>query len=61
MNTGWTFSHVLKFSRNRGYLDRDSYIIQYLASSVFITGIANVIGIDDLLAAFVAGKPLVNV
>ncbi|KAH9485359.1 putative Na(+)/H(+) antiporter C3A11.09 [Psilocybe cubensis] len=51
---GLMFSHLMKFSHRRGYIDRESYVAQYLALSVFITGIVSTIGSDDLLAAFAA-------
>lgn len=49
------FSHLIKFSHRRGFIDRESYVAQYLALAVFITGIVSTIGSDDLLAAFAAG------
>ena len=58
--TGSTFRHLMKFSHGRGYIDRESYITQYLASAIFITGIVSTLGSDDLLAAFAAGPFLYN-
>ncbi|KAF5348263.1 hypothetical protein D9756_010463 [Leucocoprinus leucothites] len=52
---GYLFSHIMKFSHNRGYINRESYVAQYLALSIFIMGIVNTIGSDDLLAVFAAG------
>ncbi|OAX39572.1 Sodium/hydrogen exchanger [Rhizopogon vinicolor AM-OR11-026] len=52
---GHLFSKLMKISHNRGYIDRESYIAQYLALSIFTIGIASTIGADDLLAAFAAG------
>jgi hypothetical protein len=49
------FSHIMKFSQRRGFIDRESYVAQYLALAVFITGIVRTVGSDDLLAAFAAG------
>ena len=49
------FSHLMKFSHRRGYIDRESYVAQYLALAIFITGVVSTIGSDDLLAAFAAG------
>lgn len=48
----------MKFSHKRGYIDRESYVAQYLALSIFTMGVVNTIGSDDLLAAFAAGKYL---
>jgi hypothetical protein len=53
---GLAFSHLMKFSHRRGFIDRESYVAQYLALAVFTTGIVRTIGSDDLLAAFAAGK-----
>ena len=49
------FSHLMKFSHRRGFIDRESYVAQYLALAVFITGVVSTVGSDDLLAAFAAG------
>lgn len=46
----------MKFSQRRGFIDRESYVAQYLALSVFTMGVVNTIGSDDLLGAFAAGK-----
>ena len=53
---GFIFSKLIKFSHRRGFVDRESYVAQYLAFAVFITGLISTIGSDDLLAAFAAGK-----
>jgi hypothetical protein len=45
----------MRVSHNKGYIDRESYIAQYLALSIFTIGVASTIGADDLLAAFAAG------
>ncbi|KAF8973315.1 Sodium/hydrogen exchanger family-domain-containing protein [Flammula alnicola] len=55
---GLLFSHLMKFSYRRGYIDRESYVAQYLALAIFITGIVSTIGSDDLLAAFAAGSAI---
>ena len=52
------FSHLMKFSHRRGFIDRESYVAQYLALAIFITGVVSTIGSDDLLAAFAAGHRL---
>lgn len=54
------FRHLMKFSDRRGYIDRESYVTQYLALAIFITGIVSTLGSDDLLAAFAAGPFLYN-
>ncbi len=48
----------MKFSHRHGFIDRESYVAQYLALAIFITGVVNTVGSDDLLAAFAAGEHL---
>lgn len=50
------FSYLMKYSHRQGHIDRESYVAQYLALAIFITGVVSTIGSDDLLAAFAAGK-----
>lgn len=50
------FSYLMKYSHRHGFIDRESYVAQYLALAIFITGVVSTIGSDDLLAAFAAGK-----
>jgi hypothetical protein len=45
----------MKFSYRKGFVDRESFVAQYLALAVFTIGITSTIGSDDLLAAFAAG------
>lgn len=49
------FNWLMKLSHNKGFIDRESYVAQYLAMALFTIGIASTIGSDDLLAAFAAG------
>ncbi|KAH6907290.1 Sodium/hydrogen exchanger family-domain-containing protein [Coprinopsis sp. MPI-PUGE-AT-0042] len=55
---GLAFSSFMKLSHRRGYVDRQSYVAQYLAFAVFITGLVSTLGSDDLLAAFAAGSAI---
>ncbi|KAG1775339.1 Sodium/hydrogen exchanger family-domain-containing protein [Suillus placidus] len=55
---GLLFSKLMKISHKKGFIDRESYVAQYLALSVFTIGIASTIGADDLLAAFAAGSAI---
>lgn len=52
----------MKFFYKHGFLDRESYVAQYLTLSMFTAGLVSTIGSDDLLAAFAAGRfrPLNN-
>ena len=53
---GLGFSQLMKFSHRKGFIDRESYVAQYLALAIFTIGVVSTIGSDDLLAAFAAGK-----
>ncbi|KAJ7144325.1 Sodium/hydrogen exchanger family-domain-containing protein [Mycena epipterygia] len=55
---GLVFSYLMKVSHRRGFIDRESYVAQYLALALFTIGIASTIGSDDLLAAFAAGNAI---
>ena len=46
----------MKFAHRRRFIDRESYVAQYLALAVLTTGIVSSLGSDDLLAAFAAGS-----
>lgn len=50
----------MKFSQRMGFIDRESYVAQYLALSLFTIGVTSTIGSDDLLAAFAAGLSLMT-
>ncbi|KAG1770465.1 Cation/H+ exchanger [Suillus occidentalis] len=52
---GYMFSKLMQISYGHRFIDRESYIAQYLALSIFTMGVASTIGADDLLAAFAAG------
>ena len=53
--TGVLFSRVMKYAHRKGFIDRESYIAQYIALTLFTVGVTNSLGNDDLLAAFAAG------
>ena len=46
----------MKISRANGFIDRESYVAQFLALSFLTIGVTSVVGSDDLLAAFAAGN-----
>ncbi|KAG6891231.1 hypothetical protein C0995_008483 [Termitomyces sp. Mi166 len=56
--SGLVFSHLMKFCHQRGFIDRESYVAQYLALSIFVAGVVSTIGSDDLLATFAAGSAI---
>lgn len=49
---GLLFRHLMKFSYRKGFIDRESYVAQYLALALLTIGICSTIGSDDLLGAF---------
>jgi hypothetical protein len=53
---GLSFSRLMKLSYKRGYINQESYAVQYLALALFTCGMVATIGSDDLLAAFAAGQ-----
>ncbi|KAG6916352.1 hypothetical protein DXG01_007243 [Tephrocybe rancida] len=55
---GFIFAGLMKFSHRRGFIDHESYVAQYLALTIFTTGIVSSIGSNDLLAAFAAGSTI---
>lgn len=48
----------MRYTHTKGFIDRESYVVQYLALAIFTVGVTSTIGCDDLLAAFAAGAPL---
>ncbi|KAH7927587.1 Sodium/hydrogen exchanger [Leucogyrophana mollusca] len=52
---GVIFSKLMKVSHRQGFNDRESYVAQFFALSVFTIGVTSTVGADDLLAAFAAG------
>ena len=58
--TGLAFSHLMKSSHQHGFIDRESCVAQYLSLAIFITGIVLTLGSDELLAAFTAGQPFLD-
>ena len=48
----------MKISYERKFIDRQSYVAQYLALAFFTIGIVSTIGSDDLLAAFACGNAI---
>ncbi|CDO71965.1 hypothetical protein BN946_scf184940.g112 [Trametes cinnabarina] len=55
---GIAFSHLMKFSHRKGFIDRESYVAQYLALALFTIGVTRTLGSDDLLAAFACGSAI---
>ncbi|RDX48058.1 Sodium/hydrogen exchanger [Lentinus brumalis] len=55
---GLTFSYLMKLSYRKGFVNRESYLVQHLALTLFTIGITRTLGCDDLLAVFAAGCAL---
>ncbi|EPT04950.1 hypothetical protein FOMPIDRAFT_46117, partial [Fomitopsis schrenkii] len=55
---GMVLSKLMKISYRKGFIDRESYVTQYLALALFTIGIVSTLGSDVLLAAFAAGTAL---
>ena len=53
---GYSFSIAMKYMERKQYIGRDSYVIQFVSLAMFTIGVVTLIGSDDLLAAFAAGK-----
>ena len=45
----------MRYAQIKGFLDRESFVAQYIALALFTVGATNSLGNDDLLAAFAAG------
>ncbi|KAH9940411.1 Sodium/hydrogen exchanger family-domain-containing protein [Epithele typhae] len=56
--TSIAFSYLMKLTHRKGFIDRESYVAQYLSLAIFTIGVARTLGVDDLLAAFAAGSAI---
>ncbi|KAG0708104.1 Cation/H+ exchanger [Suillus ampliporus] len=52
---GWGFRHLMKFCQRNDFVDRQSYIAQYISLALLTIGVMTILGSDDLLAAFSCG------
>ena len=48
----------MKFSLRKRFIDRESYVAQYIALALMSIGLTSLLGSDDLLAAFAAGSTM---
>ncbi|CAA9962742.1 Na antiporter 2 [Pyrenophora teres f. maculata] len=53
---GHIFNALYRFSHGREWMGRASYLAFYLLLAVFSIGLASVLGVDDFLVAFFAGR-----
>ena len=52
---GFSICHLLKFSQRRDWINRQSYVAQFLSLAMLTVGLTTILGTDDLLAAFACG------
>ncbi|KAJ9101761.1 hypothetical protein QFC21_003100 [Naganishia friedmannii] len=52
---GYVARKAIKFSEKRGYIDRQSFVAQYISLALLTVGILTLLGSDDLLGAFFCG------
>jgi sodium/hydrogen antiporter len=52
---GLAFCYIMKYSLRKRFIDRESYVAQYIALALMTIGLTSLLGSDDLLAAFAAG------
>jgi NhaP-type Na+/H+ or K+/H+ antiporter len=53
---GFMFNWLYKFSSRRQWMGKASYLAFYLLLAVWSIGLASVLGVDDFLVAFCAGR-----
>lgn len=53
---GWVAQYLLHWAEDRGYVDRESFLVFSIALALFILGTCGLLGTDDVLACFVAGN-----
>ena len=54
--TGWVAKELLYWAENRKYVGRESFLVFVFSLALFTTGTCGLIGIDDVLACFIAGN-----
>lgn len=55
---GLSAKYILRWSTNRNFIDKESFLCYGIAVGIFTVGSAGYLDVDDLLAAFVAGNAL---
>lgn len=53
---GYLAKELLHWAEERGYVDRESFLVFAITLALFIVGTCGMIGSDDVLACFVAGN-----
>lgn len=52
---GWVANRSLRFSEDRGYMNKPSLVVFYLLLAVLNVGVGSILGLDDFLVTFGAG------
>lgn len=52
---GFSVRKVMQFAERRNYIDRQSFVAQYVSLALLSTGGTVLLGSDDLLSAFACG------
>lgn len=53
---GWLVKELLQWCERRNYVDRVSFFVSAIAMSLFVMGSCALVGIDEVLACFIAGN-----
>ncbi|OBT53220.1 hypothetical protein VE04_06239 [Pseudogymnoascus sp. 24MN13] len=53
---GWLARKLLQWTKEKNYVDRESFLVFAIALALFIVGSCGLIGSDDVLACFIAGN-----
>ena len=57
---GFAARHLIKFSEQKGLIDRESFLVFYFTLALFCAGSGSMLGMDDLLIGFSAGVGFSN-
>jgi NhaP-type Na+/H+ or K+/H+ antiporter len=60
VTVGYIGRRLIRIAHERGWIDRESFLIFYLAISLFCAGAGSILGMDDLLIGFAAGVGFSN-
>ncbi|QUC17038.1 uncharacterized protein UV8b_01279 [Ustilaginoidea virens] len=53
---GWIAKELLRFAKERNFVDRESFLVFAIALALFVLGTCGMLGTDDVLACFIAGN-----
>ena len=52
---GYSVRHLMKFCERKEFIDRQSYVAQYISLALLTVGTSTLLGTEDLLASFACG------